>query len=49
MSELAYFVNHTITVAWLALAGVYVYYAVIADMVAAARGRKQEEDNPRSS
>ena len=44
MSELAYFVNHTITVAWLALAGVYVYYAVIADMVTVARGKKQHND-----
>ena len=48
MSELAYSINHIITVAWLALAGVYVYYAVIADIVAAARGRKHEEDTPRS-
>ena len=46
MSELAYIINHTITVAWLALAGVYVYYAVIADIVVAARGRKHEEDAP---
>ena len=44
MSELAYIVNHAITVAWLVLAGVYVYYAVIADIVAVARGRKQEQD-----
>ena len=47
MSELAYSINHIITVAWLALAGVYVYYAVIADIVAAARSRtKHEEDTP---
>ena len=44
MSELAYFVNHTITVAWLALAGVYVYYAVIADMVTVARGNKKAKE-----
>ena len=44
MSELAYIVNHVITVAWLSLAGVYVYYAVIADMVTVARGKKQKED-----
>ena len=39
MSEFAYIVNHTITVAWLILAGVYVYYAVIADVVAVLRRR----------
>ena len=44
MSEFAYIVNHVITVAWLSLAGVYVYYAVIADMVTVARGKKQKED-----
>ena len=44
MSELAYIVNHTITVAWLALAGVYVYYAVIADIVAVARGKKKQQE-----
>ena len=44
MSEFAYIVNHIITVAWLILAGVYVYYAVIADIVAVARGKKQQED-----
>ncbi len=46
MSELAYIINHTITVAWLILAGIYVYYAVIADILAVARGRKQEQDAP---
>ena len=44
MSEFAYIVNHAVTVAWLALAGVYVYYAVIGDVVAVFRGRKQEDD-----
>ena len=44
MSELAYIVNHTITVAWLILAGIYVYYAVIADILAVARGKKQEKE-----
>ena len=43
MSELAYIINHTITVAWLILAGIYVYYAVIADIVAVARKRKQQD------
>ena len=46
MSELAYSINHIITVAWLVLAGVYVYYAVIADIVTAARARKHEETTP---
>ena len=44
MSEFAYIVNHTITVAWLILAGVYVYYAVIADVVAVLRRRSQPQD-----
>ena len=44
MSELAYIVNHVITVTWLVLAGVYVYYAVIADIVTVARGKKQQQD-----
>lgn len=43
MSELAYIINHTITVAWLILAGIYVYYAVIADIVTVARKRKQQD------
>lgn len=46
MSEFAYIVNHVITVAWLILAGVYVYYAVIADILATLRRRRQEEDAP---
>ena len=44
MSELAYIINHTITVAWLILAGIYVYYAVIADIVAVLRRRNQPQD-----
>ena len=44
MSELAYSINHIITVAWLILAGVYVYYAVIADIVGAIRRRNQPQD-----
>ena len=44
MSELAYILNHSITVAWLALAGIYVYYAVIADLVAMVRGGKKERE-----
>ena len=43
MSELAYIVNHSITVGWLFLAGVYVYYAVIADFLAVMRGKKKEK------
>ena len=45
MSELAYIVNHVITVAWLVLAGVYVYYAVIADIVA-RRKKQQHPEHP---
>lgn len=44
MPELAYILNHWVTVVWLALAGIYVYYAVIADLVAMVRGSKRERD-----
>ena len=47
MPELAYIINHAITAAWLCLAGIYVYYAVLANVVAVFRGRERKEDPTR--
>ena len=43
MSELWYILNHWVTIAWLFLAALYAYYAVIADLVVSVRDRKREQ------
>ncbi len=43
MSELWYILNHWVTIAWLCLAALYAYYAVIADLVVVVRNRKREQ------
>ncbi len=48
MSELGYILNHSVTIAWLSLAALYVYYAVIADLVAMVRGKKKEDEASQS-
>ncbi|MDE0132160.1 MAG: hypothetical protein OXM62_06975 [bacterium] len=45
MSELWYVLNHWVTIAWLILAAVYAYYAVIADLVIIVRNRKREQES----
>lgn len=42
MSELWYVLNHWVTIAWLVLAAIYAYYAVIADLVVIAKNRRRE-------
>ena len=48
MSELWYILNHWVTIAWLCLAALYAYYAVIADLVTMVRSGKREQE-PRKS
>ena len=48
MSELWYILNHWVTIAWLCLAALYAYYAVIADLVVIVRNHKREQE-PRKS
>ena len=47
MSELAYILNHWVTFVWLAMAGAYVYYAVIADLVTIFRRRHSDKRHGR--
>ena len=42
MSELWYVLNHWVTIAWLFLAALYAYYAVIADLVIIVKNRRRE-------
>lgn len=44
MSELLYILNHWVTIAWLVLAALYAYYAVIADLVVIVRDRRRERE-----
>ncbi len=46
--EIGYIINHWVTVAWLSLAGLYVYYVVIADLVKVIRGNKKEQEQGES-
>lgn len=48
MSELWYILNHWVTIAWLFLAALYAYYAVIADLVVIVRDRKREQEQANS-
>ena len=48
MSELAYVLNHWVTIVWLFLAALYAYYAVIADLVVIVRNRKKEQQQGKS-
>ena len=48
MSELWYILNHWVTIAWLFLAALYAYYAVIADLVVIVRDRKREQGQANS-
>ena len=44
MSELLYTLNHWVTIAWLVLAALYAYYAVIADLAVIVRDRRREQE-----
>ncbi len=48
MSELWYVLNHWVTVVWLALAALYVYYAVLADVIAMVRDRNKKGPSPKA-
>lgn len=45
MSELWYVLNHWVTIAWLFLAALYAYYAVIADLVIIVKNRRREKES----
>ncbi len=49
ISKNDYIVNHWYTVAWLTIATVYVYQAVISDIIGFFRVKKKEEQTPSSS
>ena len=48
MSELWYILDHWVTIAWLVLAALYAYYAVIADLVVIVRDRRREQEQANS-